>query len=118
VFTARAEVKPYPLCTDGMVLQQQTDAKIWGTADPGEKVTVAFRGRKASATADPNGRWLVTIASGEAGGPFELGITGKNTLAYKNVLVGEVWLCSGQSNIASEPPSNSARLRASGFSYV
>jgi sialate O-acetylesterase len=101
-----------------MVLQQQTDAKIWGTADPGEKVTVAFRGRKASATADPNGRWLVTIASGEAGGPFELGITGKNTLAYKNVLVGEVWLCSGQSNIASEPPSNSARLRASGFSYV
>ena len=96
---ARADVRPHALCAEGMVLQQQTDAKIWGAADPGEEVTVAFRGRKASATADPNGRWLVTVASGEAGGPFELGITGRNTLTYKNVLVGEVWLCSGQSNM-------------------
>ncbi len=52
-----------------MVLQQQTDAKVWGAADPGEEVTVAFRGRKAGVTADPNGRWLVTVASGEGGGP-------------------------------------------------
>jgi sialate O-acetylesterase len=96
---ARAEVKPYPLCTDGMVLQQQTDAKLWGTADTGEVVTVTFRGKQASATAGEGGRWVVTIAAGEAGGPFELTIVGKNTLTYKNVLVGEVWLCSGQSNM-------------------
>ncbi|MEI7823231.1 MAG: sialate O-acetylesterase [Verrucomicrobiota bacterium] len=87
VFTARAEVKPYALCTDGMVLQQQTEAKLWGTAETGEVVTVTFRGKQASATA------------GEAGGPFEMTIVGKNTLSYKNVLVGEVWLCSGQSNM-------------------
>ncbi|MFZ4397578.1 MAG: sialate O-acetylesterase [Kiritimatiellia bacterium] len=99
VFTARADVKPYPLCTDGMVLQQQADAKLWGTADTGEVVTVTFRGKQASATAGEGGRWVVTIPAGEAGGPFELTIAGKNTLTYKNVLVGEVWLCSGQSNM-------------------
>ncbi len=96
---ARAEVKPYPLCTDGMVLQQQAEAKLWGTADTGEVVTVTFRGKQASATAGEGGRWVVTIAAGEAGGPFELTIAGRNTLTYKNVLVGEVWLCSGQSNM-------------------
>ena len=93
---ARADVRPHALCGECPVLQRQTDAKIWGAADPGEEVTVAFRGRKASATTDPKGRWTVTVASGEAGGPFELGITGRNTLTYKNVLVGEGWLCSGQ----------------------
>ncbi len=96
---ARAEVRPYPLCTDGMVLQQQADAKLWGTADTGEVVTVTFRGKQASATAGEGGRWVVTIPAGEAGGPFELTIAGKNALTYKNVLVGEVWLCSGQSNM-------------------
>ena len=96
---ARADVQPYPLCTDGMVLQQQTDAKLWGTADTGETVTVTFRGKQASTTAGEGGRWVVTIPAGEAGGPFELTIAGKNTLIYKNVLVGEVWLCSGQSNM-------------------
>lgn len=97
--TARADVKPYPLCTDGMVLQQQADVKLWGTADTGEVVTVTFRGKQASATASEGGRWVVTIPAGEAGGPFELTIAGKNTLTHKNVLVGEVWLCSGQSNM-------------------
>jgi len=99
VFTARAEVKPYALCTDGMVLQQQTEAKLWGTADTGEVVTVTFRGKQASATAGEGGRWVVAIPAGEAGGPFEMTVVGKNTLSYKNVLVGEVWLCSGQSNM-------------------
>ncbi len=98
-FTARADVKPHALCSEGMVLQQQADVKLWGTADPGEKVTVRFRGQEATAITDPGSNWVVTVASGEAGGPFELTIAGKNTLTYKNVLVGEVWLCSGQSNM-------------------
>ncbi len=99
VFTARADVRPHALCAEGMVLQQQTEAKIWGAANPGEVVTVTFRGKQASATAGAGGRWVVAIPAGEAGGPFEMTIVGKNTLSYKNVLVGEVWLCSGQSNM-------------------
>jgi len=96
---AVADVKPAPICGDGMVLQQETDARLWGTADPKEEVTVTFRGKKATAIAKEDGGWLVSIPSGAAGGPFELTIAGKNTVAYKNVLVGEVWLCSGQSNM-------------------
>lgn len=97
--TALANVKPAPICGEGMVLQQGTEARLWGTADTGEVVTVTFRGQKATATAGTNGSWRVAIAAGEAGGPFELTIAGKNTITYKNVLVGEVWLCSGQSNM-------------------
>jgi sialate O-acetylesterase len=96
---AQADVKPHALCSDGMVLQQKLEARIWGTADPGEKVTVSFRGQTASATADDKGNWLVTLKPTDAGGPFPMTIAGKNTLNYKDVLVGEVWVCSGQSNM-------------------
>jgi sialate O-acetylesterase len=96
---ARADVKPNALCSEGMVLQQQSKAKIWGTADNGEQVTVTFRDSKAAETADAQGRWVVEIDTGKAGGPFEMTIQGKNKIAYKDVLVGEVWICSGQSNM-------------------
>jgi sialate O-acetylesterase len=96
---ARADVRPHALCGEGMVLQQKADVNIWGKADPGEEVTVTFRGHKASVTADNKGDWVVTLPSGEAGGPEEMTIAGKNTIQYKNVLVGEVWVCSGQSNM-------------------
>ena len=95
----RANVKPHSLCTDGMVLQQRMKVNIFGTADPGEKVTVQFRGKSASTTAGADGRWLVTLLSGQAGGPFPMTITGKNELKYTDVYVGEVWICSGQSNM-------------------
>jgi sialate O-acetylesterase len=96
---ARADVKTHALCADGMVLQQKTNAKVWGTADAGEKVTITFRGKTASAAANADGRWVVEVPTGDAGGPFAMTIAGKNTLNYKNVLVGEVWVCSGQSNM-------------------
>jgi sialate O-acetylesterase len=97
---ARAEVRPHALCGDGMVLQQKSEVKIWGKADPGENVTVTFRGQKAAATADNQGDWSVTLKSGNAGGPEKMTIAGKDmTLNYDNVLVGEVWVCSGQSNM-------------------
>ena len=82
-----------------MVLQQKSTAKVWGTADKGEKVKVAFRDKSATAVADDAGNWTVAIPTGKAGGPFEMTITGNNTIAYKNILVGEVWVCSGQSNM-------------------
>jgi sialate O-acetylesterase len=95
----RAEVRPNALCGEGMVLQQKAPAKIWGGADKGEKVEVTFRGKSAAATADDMGRWIIDIPAGDAGGPFEMTIKGNNTILYKNVLVGEVWICSGQSNM-------------------
>src|SRR5262245_22835610 len=96
---AGADVKPHALCTEGMVLQQKAKVHVWGTADKGEKVTVSFRGKEASAEPDADGKWLVTLDSGEAGGPLPMTIAGKNKLDYKNVYVGEVWVCSGQSNM-------------------
>ena len=96
----RAEVKPHALCTDGMVLQQKASVHVWGTADPGETVTVEFRDHKATAKANIDGKWRVTFDSGEAGGPLPMTIAGKtNKLEYKNVLVGKVWVASGQSNM-------------------
>jgi sialate O-acetylesterase len=96
---ARADVRPHALCADGMVLQQKSAVKVWGDADPGEKVTVAFRGNSASTQADKAGNWVAVIPSGNPGGPFEMTIAGKNEIVHKNVLVGEVWICSGQSNM-------------------
>jgi sialate O-acetylesterase len=97
--TAHAEVKVPLLIGDNMVLQQGRPARIWGTADPGEHVTVRLAGFVVHATAGERGKWEALVGPLKAGGPFELTITGKNTLVFKNVLVGEVWVCSGQSNM-------------------
>ena len=94
-----AEVKPNPLFSDGAVLQRGQKVPVWGTARDGEKVTVEFQGQKTSATA-ADGKWMVQLDSLTAGGPFTMTITGDNTVKVNNLLVGEVWVCSGQSNMA------------------
>jgi sialate O-acetylesterase len=96
---ARAEVRVPSLIGDNMVLQQGPRARLWGTARPGERVIVRLAGRTARATADARGRWETFLGPLPAGGPFELTIAGANTLIFRNVLVGEVWVCSGQSNM-------------------
>ncbi|HEX8116424.1 MAG TPA: sialate O-acetylesterase [Pyrinomonadaceae bacterium] len=96
---ARAGVRVPSVIGDNMVLQQGRKVRVWGWAEPGERVTVTFRGEKSSATADVRGRWEVYVGPHKAGGPFELTVAGRNTLTFKNVLVGEVWVCSGQSNM-------------------
>jgi sialate O-acetylesterase len=96
---ARADVKPAPIISDGMVLQRGMDARVFGTAAPGEKVSVTFRGRTAAAPAAQDGRWLVELPAGSAGGPWPLVIQGKNRIELNQVYVGDVWLCSGQSNM-------------------
>ena len=97
---ARAEVKPNRLFSDGAVLQQGVSVPVWGTAKDGEKVTVKFQQQTVTATAK-DGRWLVRLKPLKAGGPFTLTVAGEsNTLTISNVLVGEVWLGSGQSNMA------------------
>ena len=96
--TARADVKLPGLFSDNMVLQQGMRAPVWGRADDGERVTVTFRGKKDSATAR-NGKWRVELPGQKAGGPDTLIVEGKNRIELQNVLVGEVWICSGQSNM-------------------
>lgn len=88
------------LYTDDMVLQYGQPLKIQGKADAGEKITVSIGKQKQQATAASNGKWTVTLQPLNAGGPYTLTIAaGKQKLTYNNVLAGEVWLCSGQSNM-------------------
>ncbi len=94
-----AEVKLHPVFADHMVLQQGKDLSVYGTAAPDEKVEVTFQDKTASASADKDGNWKVPIGQFKAGGPFELTVKGTNTVTLKDVLVGEVWVCSGQSNM-------------------
>src|SRR5271166_399530 len=101
---ARADVRPHALFTDGMVLQQGMKCPVWGTAAPDEEVTVTLKTSndtiEATAKADAKtGRWQVELPPQKAGGPYTLTLKGKNTLTRKDVYVGEVWVCSGQSNM-------------------
>jgi sialate O-acetylesterase len=95
---ARGEVTPNGLFGSGAVLQQGIAVPVWGTAREGEKVTVKFLDQTVTTTAR-DGRWRVRLKPLKAGGPFTLVISGDNSLTFTNVLVGEVWLCSGQSNM-------------------
>ena len=99
--TALAAVKTSPMFASNMVLQRDRDVKIWGTADPGEKVTVAFAGQSVEAVADANGDWEATLAPMAASKEDrQMVVKGEgDEVTLDNVLVGDVWLCSGQSNM-------------------
>ena len=86
---------------DNMVMQQKTENPIWGKASAGESIEISSSwGEKAIVKAQTNGKWLTKIKTPEAGGPFELKVRGRDTtITFENVLIGEVWLCSGQSNM-------------------
>ncbi len=99
VGSARGEVQLPPFFSDHLVLQRESAAPIWGTAGPGEEVCVRFRGIEKKTTAGADGKWRVTFDGLEAGGPDELTVVGTNTLKLADVLVGEVWVGSGQSNM-------------------
>jgi sialate O-acetylesterase len=99
VVTAAADVKLPAIISDNMVLQQGRQVAIWGTADAGEQVTVSLGEQRETATADANGQWKVELGPLKNGGPMEMTVAGKNTITIHNVLVGEVWVCSGQSNM-------------------
>lgn len=95
----RAEVQLAAVFGDNMVLQRDQPVKIWGWASPGEKIEVLLNGHHGKARADKEGNWMVTLPSMKAGGPYELKVTGENQLVLDNVLIGDVWICSGQSNM-------------------
>ena len=96
-----ADIKLPAVISDSMVLQQGIEVPIWGWAEPGEKVAVSGNWQSLGwhTAADKDGRWMVKIKPPKAGGPYEMTISGKNTITIKNILAGEVWVCSGQSNM-------------------
>jgi sialate O-acetylesterase len=98
--SALADVKLPPVLSSHMVLQRGTAVPVWGTAAPGEKVTVKFRTQEKAATAGADGKWAVALDPLTAGGPDALTVAGTNTVTLDDVLVGEVWVGSGQSNMA------------------
>jgi sialate O-acetylesterase len=97
---ARAAVELAPVFRDHAVVQRDRPLAVFGTAAPGEAVTVTLAGKRAAATTAADGRWTVTLEALPAGGPFELVAQGSSRSAASDVMVGEVWLCSGQSNMA------------------
>ena len=99
--TAAAKSLPFvsPIFGDNMVLQRGKADAIWGWADPGENVRVEIADKSATAVAGADGRWQVKIEPPSAGGPYTVKITGHQTAELHNVLVGDVWLCGGQSNM-------------------
>ncbi len=96
LFFLHAEVKLPALVSDHMVIQQNVPVRIWGTASPQEEVTVTFRSQRLIDRADASGKWQVFLAPMAAGGPYDMKV---NQLTVKDVLVGEVWVGSGQSNM-------------------
>lgn len=99
--TAHADVRLANVFSDHMVLQRGMPVTVWGVASPGEGVTVSFAGASTNTTADGQGNWMVKLPAMDACVEGrELKVAGRNTIVLKDVLVGDVWLCSGQSNMA------------------
>ncbi len=95
-----ADVKLQPIFGDNMVLQRNSTANFWGTANSGENINVSGSwGESAKTATDNNGKWKIKLKTPDAGGPFTVSIQGKNKITFKNVMSGEVWLCTGQSNM-------------------
>jgi sialate O-acetylesterase len=102
VLPAMADVKLPNIIGNDMVLQQNVPIQIWGLAEAGEKVNVKGSWQLlegSCVTADANGKWKVQLPAAKAGGPYKLTVKGKNTIELTNILIGEVWVCSGQSNM-------------------
>ncbi len=99
ISSAFADVRLPALMGDNMVLQRYIEIPIWGTAEPSEGVTVQLGMQRVFTSADEQGRWMVWLKPMEAGGPYEMTVTGNNELVVNNILIGDVWICSGQSNM-------------------
>lgn len=99
VISVKAEVTLPKLISNGMILQRDQKVKLWGWALPGEEIHIDFNGQTLKTTCAENQRWEATLAPMKAGGPYQMTISGKNNIVLKDILLGDVWLCSGQSNM-------------------
>ena len=115
--TLQAEIKLPSVIADGMVLQQKQAIPVWGWADAGTEVTVSFKGQTKSAKADANGKWMLKLDAVDASAePAEMTVkVGSETKVLKDVLVGEVWLCGGQSNMEFQLSWLSGKARESQY---
>lgn len=95
----KAELKLHALFSDGMVLQSDFACPVWGSVEPGEEISVSIAGQKKTAKAAADGKWSLKLDPLKAGGPHELTVAGRNSITVRDVHVGEVWVCSGQSNM-------------------
>ena len=94
-----AEINLPRVFTNNMVLQRDMPVNIWGWAEPDEKIMLTFFGKAFATKADASGEWAVKLPATAAGGPYEMTISGENKIHLKNILFGDVWICSGQSNM-------------------
>ncbi|AWG22661.1 sialate O-acetylesterase [Flavobacterium faecale] len=116
--TVKAEVKLPSIFSNHMVLQRNQQNPIWGKASAGEKVTVVINGQKHKTSTDESGNWKVKLAPMQAGGPYVLTVQGKNKITFKDVLIGEVWVCAGQSNMQwSVVNSNHSEVELAAANY-
>ncbi|NLE35540.1 MAG: sialate O-acetylesterase [Bacteroidales bacterium] len=98
-FALNAQVRLPKLISDGMVLQRDTELKIWGWAKSGENIVLEFAGKQYGTETDDSGNWMIMLPPMQAGGPFTMTISASNELIIDDILIGDVWLCSGQSNM-------------------
>ena len=99
MFVCHAMVKLPRLISDGMVIQRNIQLNIWGWASPNEKITIRFKDQSYQSSADEKGDWSVPLPAQKAGGPYQMTIHAGNEILIKDILIGDVWLCSGQSNM-------------------
>ena len=104
---SNANVRLPWILSENMILQREIPVNIWGWAEKGEKVSVIFENQKVEAITDSMGNWKVVLKPLHAGGPYSMSIQGKNQILLKNILVGDIWVCGGQSNM--EWPLNKSR---------
>ena len=97
-----ATVKVGSMFSSDMVLQRGIPVPVWGTATPGESVAVSFNGQRVRTTTGTDSQWTLTLAPMNAGGPFDMTVDGTNRVQLRNLLIGDVWICSGQSNMSFE----------------
>ena len=97
-----SQVKLPRLVRDSMILQRDTKINIWGWASKNEKITIKFNGKSYKAPTGADGKWIMQLPSMKAGGPFTMEISGNNKILLKDILIGDVWICSGQSNMVHQ----------------
>ena len=105
----QAQVRLPQLVRDSMILQRDARINIWGWASAGEKVAVRFNNKTYRTTTGDDGKWALQLAPTRAGGPYTMEITASNQIALKDILVGDVWFCSGQSNMVHQMSLHSER---------
>jgi sialate O-acetylesterase len=96
---AQAQIKLPRLISDGMILQRDAPVRLWGWASPGEQVTVQWNKKEYPVVTDKNSQWIIELPAHIAGGPFEMTLSASNKIILSNIFFGDVWLCSGQSNM-------------------